>query len=169
MNTLEAIRTRRSIRAYQSKPIPADVLREILTAAMYAPSAGDAQPWQFVVINDRATMEEIPALHPNAEMAAQAGGAVLVCGDLRLEKYPGNWVSDCSAAIQNLMLAAHDQGIGTVWTAIYADQQRVEVFQKRFGLPAQVIPLALIVMGYGAEQPATPSRYREDRIHHNKW
>lgn len=170
MNTLEAIRTRRSIRVYQpNQPIPAEVMKEVLTAAMYAPSAGNQQPWQFVIIDDPAILQKIPTIHPHAEMAKQAPAAVLVCGDKRLEKYAGYWVQDCSAAIQNLMLAAHEQGVGTVWTGIHPNESRVKDFQQTFHLPKEVIPLALVVMGYPVEKPGMPERYREERVHHNKW
>jgi nitroreductase len=169
MNTLEAIRTRRSIRVYQSKLIPAEVIQEILTAAMYAPSAGDQQPWQFVVVDDPKILTQIPTIHPHAEMAQRAPAAILVCGDTRLEKYAGFWMQDCSAAIQNLLLAAHELGVGSVWTAVYPQEGRVRDFQKMFNLPQQVLPLALVVLGYPAEKPATPQRYQEERVHRNKW
>ena len=106
MDVLEAIHTRRSIRAYQDQPVPKELVQQILTAAMYAPSAGNAQPWQFVVINDRKLLQQIPKVHPHAPMAEQAPLAIMVCGDLDMEKYPGNWPLDCAAAVENLLLAA---------------------------------------------------------------
>ena len=169
MKTMDAIRTRRSIRAYQDKPVSPDLIRDLITAAMYAPSAGDAQPWHFLVIDEKSIMTGITAVHPYAEMAAKAPCAIVVCADPRLEKYPGNWVCDCSAAIQNLLLAAHDHDLGAVWTAIYPNADIVKSFQKKFTIPAEIIPLAMVVIGYPAETLATPARYRLDRVHKNAW
>lgn len=160
METCEAIRTRRSIRSFVPKPVSAEDLQEILTAAMYAPSAGDEQPWHFVVIEDRAVLQRIPEVHPYASMAPQAGVGILVCGDLRLERYPGFWVQDCSAAVQNMLLAAPDLGLGSLWTGIYPAAERVSVFQKMFALPAEVVPLALVLVDQAAVKPAPPSHLR---------
>jgi nitroreductase len=89
MDTLDAIRNRRSIRQYLARPVPRELLQQILTAAMYAPSACNQQPWQFVVIDDRELLREIPEINSYAAMAAEALVAILVCGDSRLETVPG--------------------------------------------------------------------------------
>jgi nitroreductase len=169
MDALEAIRTRRSIREYQDKPVPQDLVQRVLAAAMSAPSACNAQPWQFVVIRDRKILKEVPRLNPYAAMAEHAPLAILVCGDLSLEKSAGYWVVDCAAAVQNLLLAAHALGLGAVWTGIYPQQDRVEGFRGLLNLPQQVIPHSLIPMGYPAEQPAHEDRYRPDRVHLDGW
>jgi nitroreductase len=122
VNTLDAIHNRRSIRKYLDKPVPPDVLRQVLSAAMYAPSACNQQPWQFVVLDDRKLLREVPKINSYAAMAAQAPVAILVCGDSSLETVPGYWVIDCSAAVQNLLLAAHALGLGAVWTGVYPQQ-----------------------------------------------
>ena len=116
MNTLDAIRTRRSVRKYAAgrKPVAPETVRILLEAAMAAPSAGNQQPWHFVVVDDPAILDQIPAIHPFAQMAREAPLAVLVCGDTSLEKHKGYWVQDCAAAVENLLLAAHDQGLGAV-------------------------------------------------------
>ena len=169
MDVLEAIHTRRSIREYQDKDVSEDLVKEIIAAAMSAPSAGNARPWQFVVLTDRDLLSQVPQIHPHAAMAASAPVSILVCGDLSRELYPGNWIADCSAATQNLLLAAHGSGLGAVWTGIYPDQDRVERFRDLLGLPEQVVPLALIPMGYPLQQPSRQDRYEEDKIHHNHW
>jgi nitroreductase len=169
MDALETIRTRRSIRKYLDKPVPEGVLQQVLAAAMYAPSACNAQPWQFVLIDDQKLLQEIPKIHPYAVMAAHVPLAILVCGDVSLEQIPGYWVIDCSAAVQNLLLAAHALGLGAVWTGVYPQQDRVEGFRRLLGLPKNVIPHSLIPIGYPAEQPPQVERYRSDRIHRNVW
>ena len=169
MDVLETIRTRRSIRKYLDKPVSKDVLQQVLTAAMSAPSACNAQPWQFVVLEDRKLLGEVPKIHPYAAMAAEAPLAILVCGDTSLEQVPGYWVIDCSAAIENLLLATHALGLGAVWTGVYPQQERVEGFRRLLGLPKNVIPHSLIPLGYPDEQPPQEERYRANRVHHEGW
>ena len=169
MDTIEAIRTRRSIRRYTREPVPDDVIAEILKAAMSAPSAGNQQPWQFVIITDRGLCEEIPTFHPYAQMLREAPVAILVCGDLRLESYKGYWVQDCSAATQNILLAAHAKGLGAVWVGIYPKEERVKPLQKLLELPTQVIPLALVPVGIPAERVPPANRFDPARIHRNRW
>ena len=89
MELLEAIYTRRSIRQYQDRPVSDEVVRTILGAAMMAPSAGNVQPWQFIVVTDPALLNQVKDVHPYVGMAAEAPLGILVCGDLSLEKYPG--------------------------------------------------------------------------------
>jgi nitroreductase len=169
MNTLEAISTRRSVRSFTSKPIAKEIVEELLRAAMSAPSAGNEQPWQFVVIDDRKMLDRIIDVNPNAKMCKEAQAAILVCGDTSKEKYPGFWVQDCSAAAQNILLAAHDKGIGSVWTGIYPIKERVEGFRKLLGLPENVIPFCLVPLGYPAKQAPQVDRFQRDRVHHNGW
>lgn len=169
MDTFEAIRTRRSIRRFLDSPVPEDVLESLLCSAMYAPSACNQQPWQFVVIKDRQLLREVPKINPYAAMAADAPVAILVCGDSSLEKVPGYWVVDCSAAVQNLLLAAHALGLGAVWTGVYPQQERVEAFRGLLGLPQNVTPHSLIPLGYPAEQPPQEERYHTDRVHCDGW
>lgn len=169
MDTLEAIRTRRSIRKYQDRPVPEELVRQVLAAAMSAPSARNAQPWQFVVIDDRRLLGEIPQINRNAWMAPDAPLGILVCGELALEKSAGYWVVDCAAAAENLLLAAHAVGLGAVWTGVYPRQQRIDGLHELLGLPEGVVPHTLILLGYPAEQPKSEDRYRADRVHRNGW
>jgi len=136
---------------------------------MSAPSACNAQPWQFVVIRDRKILKEVPRINPYAAMAEHAPLAILVCGDVSLEISAGYWVVDCAAAVQNLLLAAHTLGLGAVWTGVYPQQDRIEGFRNLLNLPQQVIPHSLIPMGYPAEEPADEDRFRPDRVHLDGW
>ena len=122
---MDILLTRRSIRKYKATPISEAVVYELIRAGMNAPSAGNAQPWHFVVIRERQLLDAVPEFHPNAQMIKEAPMAILVCGDERLEKYHGFWVQDCSAATQNILLAAHDRGLGAVWLGIYPLEERV--------------------------------------------
>jgi nitroreductase len=171
MDTLDAIRTRLSIRKYRDQPVPAELIQTLLAATMQAPSACNQQPWQFVVIDDRMTLAEIPKFMPNAAMVATAPVAILVCGDLHLgvEKSEGYWVLDCSAAVENLLLAAHALGLGAVWCGVYPREPRMEGLRRLLGLPENIIAHSLVVLGYAAEQVQPENRYRPERIHRSHW
>jgi nitroreductase len=169
METLQAIKTRRSIRRFLDKPVARETVRDLLEAAMFAPSAGNEQPWQFVVLDERKLLDEVPRLCTTASMCRQAPMAILVCGDSSLEKYPDFWVQDCSAATENILLAAHDRGLGAVWVGIYPLKDRIEAFRKFLCLPEEITPVCLVALGYSNESPASPKRFKEDRVHFNQW
>lgn len=169
MDIFEAIHTRRSIRQFTGGEVSEDTVRQILSAAMCAPSAGNGQPWQFVVLRDRALLDRIPDIHPHAMMTRQASLGILVCGDLRLEKYKGFWVQDCSAATQNLLLAAHGAGLGAVWTGVYPDESRTANFRQFFRLPEEVVPFSFVPMGPPAQQLARKDIFLPERVHLNGW
>jgi nitroreductase len=169
METIEAILTRRSIRKYTDRSVPDELVSQLLKAAMAAPSAGNEQTWQFIVIRDRALLDAIPKFHPYSAMLKYASVAILVCGDLSLEKFKGCWVQDCSAATQNLLLAATATGLGAVWTAVYPMEDRVAGMRQLLTLPEHVIPLSLVPIGYPAEQPAKADRFNAERVHGDRW
>jgi nitroreductase len=169
MQTMECIFTRRSVRAYDDAPVSDQAVEQVLQAAMSAPSAGNAQPWLFLVIRDRALLDAVPEFHPYCKMIRKAPVAVLVCGDTAAEKYPGYWVQDCSAATQNLLLAAHDLGLGAVWTGIYPDKDRVGGCRRLFKLPANVVPLALVPMGVPAEDKPRAQRWDPAKVRRDVW
>ena len=169
MDTLTAIHTRRSIRKYTGQGVAEETITILLRAAMAAPSAGNEQPWHFVVITDRTILDAIPGFHPYAAMLKHASVAILVCGHLALEKYQGYWVQDCSAATQNILLAATAKGLGAVWTAVYPLEDRVAGMRKLLNLPDHVIPLSLVPIGFPAEQPGRADRFDAERVHKDRW
>jgi len=166
---MKNILARRSIRKYTQKPVSAKTLKELLRAAMSAPSAGNQQPWEFVVINDRSVLDQIPSVHPYALMLKEAPVAVLICGNLKREKHKDFWVQDCSAAVENLLIAATSKKLGTVWLGVYPRQDRVDGLKKLLGLPEHVIPLALVPVGHPAEKKPPVNRYDPARIYCNRW
>jgi nitroreductase len=169
MDAIEAIMTRRSVRAFTAEPVPERLVDALLRAAMQAPSAGNRQPWHFVVLDSRELLDRIPTANPNAAMAARAPLAVLVCGDTAEEMHPGYFVEDCSAAMENLLLAAHATGLGAVWTGITPRAERVARFKELLALPPGIEPLGLAVVGFPAERPQPADRFRSERVHRNGW
>ena len=169
METLEALKTRRSIRKYQNKKIPDNIIHEILNCSMYSPSAFDTQPWQFIVIDKKELFPGILKIATHAEMITGASHAIIVCGDQKVQENAGLLIQDISAAIENLLLAAHASGIGSVWTGIYPFDEIVKGIKDFFKLPENILPVAMVVMGYPDESPAQPERYKEEKVHLNKW
>ena len=169
MDAIEAILGRRSIRIYADAEVQEDTVEELLKAAMAAPSAGNQQPWHFVVVDDRELLRKVTDVHPYAQMAAKAPLGILVCGDPSLEKHEGYWVQDCAAATENLLLAAYALGLGAVWTGVHPRVERAEGFRKLFGIPRDIIPFAFVVIGYPAENKLPSERYAPDRVSRNGW
>ncbi|MBO3804054.1 MAG: nitroreductase family protein [Candidatus Brockarchaeota archaeon] len=169
MDALEAILSRRSIRRYGRREVPDEVVEKLLAAAMSAPSAGNEQPWHFVVIKDRELLDAIPRFHPYSQMLKEAPLAVLVCGDPALEKHAGFWVQDCSAATQNLLIAAHALGLGGVWLGVYPLEERVKGIRNLLKIPERIIPFALVSLGYPEEKKPPANRYDSSRVHINAW
>jgi nitroreductase len=166
---MQAILNRRSIRRYTEKPVSREIIKELLEAAMSAPSAGNEQPWQFVVIDDRQVLAEIPKIHPHAWMVKDAPAAILVCGDLKREVHKGFWVQDCSAATQNILITVAEKGLGAVWVGFYPEEDRVTAARKLLGIPEYVVPLALIPVGYPAQELPPANRFDTTKIHYNTW
>lgn len=165
--TYTNILTRTSVRSYSDRSISERQIDSLLRAAMAAPTAVNKQPWRFVVITDRNTLDSIASNCKNIRMAAEAPLAIAVCGDMS-KALEGDarqyWVQDCSAATENLLLAAHSMGLGAVWCGIYPIKERVEFISSLLSLPADIIPLNIIPIGYPVA-PSTPKqKYDPSRI-----
>ena len=168
MEAYEALVTRRSIRAYTTRAVSDDLIKQLLEAAMSAPSASNRQPWHFVVIVERQTLDALADRLPFGKMLQQAPLAIIVCGDLQIQP-DSFWVQDCSAATQNILLAAHAKGLGAVWLGVYPKEERVAEIRKQFKLPEHVVPLCVLSIGYPAEPSGRVDRYQAARVHTNTW
>jgi nitroreductase len=169
MDAMETLLTRRSIRRYTSQAVPDDVLHAILEAAMSAPSASNEQAWQFIVVNDHQVMQDVHKLHPYSDALNEATVAILVCGDLDRQLSKGFWVQDCSAATENLLLAAHAKGLGAVWMGVYPDEARSDKLRHLLHAPDTIVPFALVALGYPAEHIPPAQRFDSQRVHINHW
>ena len=168
-DVLKFIQTRRSIRQYRDTPVSAEQVETLLRAAMAAPSAGNQQPWAFVVIRERATLEKVHEFHPYAGPLRTAALGILVCGDLSREKYKGHWIQDCSAATQNLLLAAAGIGLGTCWLGVHPQPEREAGCRKLLNLPKHVVPFAMVSVGVPDEEKGPADYYDPARVHHEMW
>lgn len=169
MNTIEAILTRRSIRKYQPDiEVDEDLVTRLLESAMSAPTATN-QAYDFIVVRNPETLKAVGTFHPHASMLAQVPVGIAVCGDPKREALPGRWIMDCSAAAQNILLAAHDLGLGACWVGIYPVEERIKGLRGLLSLPEHVIPLCIVALGYPAETKKPSERFRLDLIHREKW
>ena len=168
METIEALMTRRSVRTWTEEAVPMQERKLILEAAMNAPSAANARPWQFVTIDDAAVIARFTQMG-GTEMLAACSFLTLVCGEPGKEVYPGFWPQDCSCAAHNMQIAAHARGIGCVWIGIYPLEARVELCRAVLGIPEDRVPFALLAFGYPKLLPEPEYRYDATRIHANQW
>ncbi len=169
MEIFDAILKRRSIRKYKDTNVPEEIVEKILKAGMAAPSAHNEQPWQFVIVDDKKTLEKSSKISPYSGMAKDAPLAILVCGDMDFLKTEGFWPQDLGAAVENMLLAVTGFGLGAVWTGIYPRDELVAGYKKLLDLPENVIPFALVVMGYPDIEIDRQDRFKKERIHYNKW
>jgi nitroreductase len=169
MDTLTAIFTRRSVRKYSDKPVSDATVKLLLQAAMSAPSAKNAQSWEFIVIRDKKTLAQIPAFHPFSTQIPGAQVAIVVCGNTKLEAAKGHWIPDASNASMSILLAAHSLGLGAVWTTFYPYADRTEGIRKLLNLPDHIMPLNIIPLGYPVEKRAYQDRFNPAKVHYEKW
>ncbi len=158
------IRARRSIRSYTSDPVPDDKITLLLEAAMAAPSASNRQPWEFVVVRDASLRSSLGSVHPWASMAASAPLVIVVCGRPETSRH---WVEDCSAATENLLLAATSLGLGALWVAIYPDDERQAATRRLLNIPDDVQVLCMVPIGLPKESRPPHTKYDLAKVHYD--
>ena len=168
---LQLIFSRRSIRVYSPGPIADELVTKLLEAAMAAPSAMTKDPWRFVVVRKPQALAQLAAALPGGKMLVTATLAIVVCGDLdaALDRHTGYLVQDCSAAIENLLLAAQALELGACWVGIYPSEDCMRKIKDLLALPNPVLPIAAISLGLPGEQPEPRTRYNCDYIHLDRW
>lgn len=163
------IMTRTSVRQYTDRPISADTLETLLKAGMAAPTAVNKQPWAFVVTTGRDALDSLATLQPRLKTAA---AAITVCGDMtRAIEGEGRdfWVQDCSAATENILLAAHALGLGAVWTGVYPIAERVGNVSRALALPDSVVPMCIIAVGYPIADQEPKDKWDPSKVHYQRW
>ena len=168
---IENIMTRTSIRQYKDQPVEQEKIDIMLKAAMAAPTAVNLQPWHFIVITDKKTIGLLSGKQPtNAPLL------IAMCGDTDKTtmpdgkmKLPDFWVQDVSAATENLLLAAHALGLGAVWTGVYPAMERVAEVANVLNCPQNIVPVAVVRVGYPDEAPEPKNKFKEENISYNKF
>ncbi len=162
---------RRSVRRFTQRDVTDAQIRDLLEAAMAAPSAVATDPWRFIVVRSAEMRNRIADGLPHGQMLRHAPVGIVVLGDLerahgRLESY---LLQDVSAAIENLLLAASMLGLGACWLGVHPRPERIAHIRDLFQLPANIVPVAVIALGHPALQPRARTRFREDYVHHERW
>lgn len=170
MDVLEAILTRRSIREFTGDPISEENLKTILKAGFQAPSARNLQPREYVVVRDEKVKEKIAETRKNTKTLLKASCGIIVCGDKKKQPKMGFLISDCSASIQNMLLAAHSLSLGAVWCGLYPEEgEYAKDVAKILKLPEHIVPIGMVVVGIKDEEKPPIDRYDESKIHFDKW
>ncbi len=168
---MEVIHRRSSIRSYTDQPVDKEILETLVRAGMAAPSAMNKQPWQFIIIDDAALLQELGEI-PTSGMVKKAPAAILVCGDMQkagegwLQEY---WIQDCSAASQNILLAVTQLGLGAVWTSVYPAPERIKKVSELLNLPEHIIPLNIIPVGYPSRDEQPKDKWKPENVRWNRW
>lgn len=161
---LKAIWERQSIRRYQNKPVEREKIEELLRAAMNAPTARNAQSWRFMVVTKRDALDHMTDLQPYTGMMKTAPCAIIVMGDRNASQPDEYLYEDGAAAIENLLLEAVNQHLGTCWCAIGPKQERMENFRQYYQIPDHLLPIAVVAVGYSDEVKPKEDRYDPQKI-----
>lgn len=165
--TLETIFNRKSVRKYTERPVDKEMLETLVRAGMAAPSSRDRRPWEFIIVTDRNLLDTMGDGLPLARMLKETKQAIIVCGDTI--KSNNAWQLDCSAAAQNVLLAAESMGLGAVWTAAYPYPERMKVVRDALQLPEHIVPLTVIPVGYPVGMEKTKDKFNKKQMHYNGW
>jgi len=180
--SIKNIMSRKSVRSFADKQIPKEMMEAMLKSAMAAPSGMNTQPWSFVVITDKNNYDKIFEGNYNLNVFKSAGAVIAVCADTTMTWVPRKgedktpvkqanpiWRDDMGACTENLLLAAESMGLGAVWTACYPFLENMEPVRAALGLPLEVVPYALVAVGYPAGENEPKDKWKPERVHYEMW
>ncbi len=165
---MKEINQRRSIRKYLDKAVEKEKVELLLRAAMQAPSACNQQPWEFIIVDDKALLKELSTVHQYAKMVEFAPLAIIALGNKETMRCPDYWQQDLAAATQNILIEAVHIGLGGVWLGVAPNEERMSFIRKMLDLDDHYLPFNVIPIGYPNEIKVDDNRYSEDKIRHNK-
>ena len=170
-NTLTVIHNRKSVRNFTGESVTQDQLEILLKAAMAAPSAVNCQPWEFVVVTHRKTLDKLGDVLPYAKMIYKASAAIIVCGiPAKAHKQMAEYaVIDSTLASENILLAAEALGLGAIWTAAYPYPDRMESVRSILNIPSDVIPLNVVPVGHSTGEDVPKKKFDPKKIHSEAW
>ena len=163
---LEIIFARRSIRAYSDEAVSQGDIQSLLEAGMAAPSGSNQKPWHFVVVTDRSKLRALAQKHPYGKMLSGAGLGIAVCGDPAVSDW---WVQDCSAATENILVAAAGLGLGAVWLGCHSRPEREQVVRDVLGIPERIGVLSFISIGHPGEEKKARTQFDAARVRRDRW
>lgn len=156
---------RRSVRRYEDRPVEEEKIERLLRAAMQAPSAKNQQPWEIVVVEDRGLMTALAEELEYGKMLAHSPLCFVMLGSTRKLSSPLRWPQDLSAATQNVLLQATQEGLGAVWVSLYPEESRMQLIVETLELPEFLVPFNIIALGYPAEFPPPIDRFNPQKVH----
>lgn len=170
-SVMDLLLGRRSVRLFSPGEVDEPTVRQLLQAAMAAPSAMTKDPWRFVVVRNPESLTQLAAACPGGKMLPAAALAIVVCGDLdaAFDRQIGYLVQDCSASTENLLLAASGLGLGACWVGVYPAEASMKQVRHLLGLPASFVPLACVAIGRPGEELPARTRYSDAHVRHEKW
>ena len=166
---LETILTRRSIRRYTEQTISEEVLEKLLACGFSAPSAMNRRPFHVIVIDDKEQLTNIAEVGMYTKMVANAPMCLLICGDHKAQPFYELLINDCSAMIENILLAAHELELGAVWCGTIPRMKLYQYLIDTMELPEKVLPMGIIALGYPAEEKEAVNRLEWNKVHRQKW
>lgn len=169
---LENIFARKSVRSYTEQEVSREQLDTLARAGMAAPTGMGREPWVLVLIDNRAILDSLAATLANARMLANATAAIAVCGDTTkaaMDVHENYWIQDCSAASENILLAAQSMGLGAVWTGVWPRTERLDIVKRILELPGNIIPLNIIAVGYPLHDEKPKDKYKPENIRWNNY
>ncbi len=171
MEALEAIFSRKSVRNFTGEEVSDEQINILLRAGMSAPSAVNMQPWEFIVVKKKETLNAMADNLPFAKMMEKAGACIVVCAipELAHRKLKEYAIIDCTCASENILIAVEAIGLGAVWTAVYPNIDRIEFVRKLLGIPKNVIPLNAIAIGIPTGEDLPKNKYKPQKIHYEHW
>ena len=165
-SAIDVIMSRKSVRSYTDEPVTKEQMTTMLKAAAAAPSASNKQPWRFVVLQDKSRFETTFEGNFNLRIFNQAAAVVVMCADTSVSSL---WRDDLGAVTENFLLAAEALGLGTVWTACYPYDERMDPVKKALGLPENIVPYCCVAVGHPAGEDQPKDKWVEDRVHYEQW
>lgn len=168
---MDAIMRRRSTRKFMDNPVEREKLERILRAAMQSPTGHNAQEWEFLVVEDEALRLKISEASPETSAAKNAPiNIVLLVNQQRCWKDPADiWVSDMGAVAQTILIQAEAEGLGSVWLSCWPYPQKLDYMKRLLELPEQIIPYAIIPIGYKAREKPFDDRWDSEKVHWGRY
>lgn len=164
---MKTIDIRRSVRTFEQREVESQKIEKILRAGMQAPSAGNQQPWEFVIVQDEKKKESISKMSPYAGPALNAPYIIIVCANQEKMRFPENMQQDLGACTQNLLLEAVEQGLATLWMSVYPQKERIQCIKESVKLPESIVPYSVVLVGYPNDKNANHfvDRFDVKKIH----
>ena len=166
---MKAIFERRSVRKFKRCEVTDETINYLIKTAMNAPNAGHQEPWEFIVLKSEEMKNAMNAVHGYGDMLNTVDAAIVVCINKERIKWDGYWQLDTGTAVENMMIAATDMGLSTLWLELFPVEEKMEKAKEILGLPENVIPMVLMPIGDTDEKEHRELRFKEEYIHRERW